>query len=201
MCEILLPVENQNSNKFWFSVKNCFMSVSHCPAKWLQPTKLYISCNYSICAVVMGLLRLALFVAAQSKSSHTVDLFFPPWHLHSLHATNCNQTDHPAGYTCSVLCKQPSWSNKIINVIQVSQCRCIWNVYIMFTLFVLLLDSFLLSVEDDLKELQIAPPGEVWLLDCWSSLVGEPVTLLWPLLKDDSCFKNIQLLILTQAKK
>lgn len=36
--------------------------------------------------------------------------------------------------------------------------------YIMFTLLVFLLDSFLLSVEDDLKE--AAPLGDGWLLDC-----------------------------------
>lgn len=36
----------------------------------------------------------------------------------------------------------------------------------MFTLFDFLLDSFLLSVEDDLKELEVAPLGEGWLPDC-----------------------------------
>lgn len=60
----------------------------------------------------------------------------------------------------------------------------------MFTLFVLLLDSLLLSMEEDLRELDVTPPGEGWLLGRWSSLVGEPVSLLWPLRKDDSCFKN-----------
>lgn len=52
------------------------------------------------------------------------------------------------------------------------------------------MDSFLVSVEDDLKELEMDPLGEGWLLDCWSSPVGEPVSLLWPLRNDDNCFKN-----------
>lgn len=33
------------------------------------------------------------------------------------------------------------------------------------TLFVLLLDSLLLSMEDDLRELEVTPLGEGWLLD------------------------------------
>lgn len=36
----------------------------------------------------------------------------------------------------------------------------------MFTLFVFLLDSFLLSVEEDLREIEVAPLREGWLLDC-----------------------------------
>ena len=58
----------------------------------------------------------------------------------------------------------------------------------MFTLLVFLLDSFL-SVEDDLNEIELAPVCECWFLECWVSLVGEPVSLLCPLLKDDNCFK------------
>lgn len=66
---------------------------------------------------------------------------------------------------------------------------CLRFVYIWFTLFFFLLDSFLLSVEDDLREIEDVPLMEVWLLGGWSSLVGEPVSLRCPLLKDDSCFK------------
>ena len=57
----------------------------------------------------------------------------------------------------------------------------------MFGFFV---ESFLISEEVlEALDTELAPLGEVWLLDCWSSLVGEPVSLLWPLLKDDSCPK------------
>jgi len=35
----------------------------------------------------------------------------------------------------------------------------------MFTLIVFLLDSFLISVEQDLKELEVVTLGEGWLLD------------------------------------
>ena len=44
----------------------------------------------------------------------------------------------------------------------------------------LLVESLLLSVEEVLEALdtELAPLGEGWLLDCCSSLVGEPVSLL-----------------------
>lgn len=42
-----------------------------------------------------------------------------------------------------------------------------------------------MSTDEDLRELDVTPPG-----DGSSSLLGEPVSLRWPLLKDDSCFKN-----------
>lgn len=67
-----------------------------------------------------------------------------------------------------------------------SACRS--NLLIVYTLLDLFVDS-LLSVDDDLSELEVTLLGDGWLLDC-SSLVGEPVSLLWPLLKDDSCFKK-----------
>ena len=46
----------------------------------------------------------------------------------------------------------------------------------------------------DALEVELAPlgAGEGWLLDCWSSLVGEPVSLLWPLLNEDN-WREIQL--------
>lgn len=46
----------------------------------------------------------------------------------------------------------------------------------------------------DALEVELAPlgAGEGWLLDCWSSLVGEPVRLLWPLLSEDN-WREIQL--------
>ena len=47
-------------------------------------------------------------------------------------------------------------------------------------MFGLLVESLLLSVEEVLEalETELAPLGEGWLLDCCSSLVGEPVNLL-----------------------
>lgn len=59
----------------------------------------------------------------------------------------------------------------------------------MLTLLIFFVESFLWSAED-LKELEIPPVGKFWLPDCESSVLGEPVNLLSPLLNDVSCFKT-----------